>query len=345
MVENVRKKVTLADVARESGVSQATVSLALRNKPGVGEETREQVLQVAYRLGYPVDDVRPDPQLEGVHHIGLVLKVRPDDDLQSNYFYAPVLAGIEAFCRQRQINLFYAHMAVDEDNNPIEPPRLLKEQETAGLLVVGALLDGAAIRMIERQQMPVVLVDAYATEGDYDAVVSDNEQGAYEAASYLIDQGHRHIGIVGSLPDSYPSIRERRNGYLRALAEHDLTPNLANCHHHPDVAVPAATAFLESHPHVTALFVCNDEVAIGVMQAAQSLGRKVPEDLSIVGFDDIQLARHVTPPLTTMRVDKIGMGRLAAQLLLNRIAYPEMGQVRVVMQPTLVTRHSVLPAR
>lgn len=343
-MKEVKKKVTLADIARESGVSQATVSLALRNKPGVGEETRERVVKVAYRLGYPVDDVRPDPQLDGINSIGLLLKVRPDDRLRSNYFYAPVLAGIEAFCRQRQINLFYAHMAVDEDNNPVEPPRLLKEQETGGLLVVGALLNPMVTQIIERRQTPVVLVDAYAEEDDYDAVVSDNEEGAYQATSYLIDQGHRHIGIVGTLPHSYPSIQERRQGYLRALAEHDLSPALVDCHHHPDEAVPVVTEFLKTNRDVTALFVCNDEVAIGVMQAAQSLGRSVPEDLSIIGFDDISLAQHVAPPLTTMRVDKVGMGRLAAQLLLNRIAYPEMGQVRIVLRPRLVVRRSVLPA-
>lgn len=340
---NHHTKVTMADIAQDLGVSPATVSLALRNRPGVSEETRQRILQTAYRLGYPVESVQARAHPAGLNSIGLILKTHHDDELRTNYFYAPVLAGIEAYCREQHINLFYAHLQVDEDNNPVEPPRLLKEQQAGGLLFVGILLNEAALRMIERQSTPLVLVDAYAVHDVYDAVVSDNEAGAYDAVSYLIAQGHRRIAIAGSLPHSYPSIQERHNGYLRAMAEHDLSPVFMDCHHHREEALPAAHQFLPAHPDVTAVFSCNDEVAIAVMEAARSLGINVPDQLSIMGFDNISLSQHVTPALTTMRIDKMGMGRLAAQLLLNRAAHPEMGQVRSVIRPSLVERESVRP--
>jgi LacI family transcriptional regulator len=100
---------------------------------------------------------------------------------------------------------------------------------------------------------------------------------------------------------------------------------------------------LRQHPEITAVFGCNDDVAIAVIKAAETLGKRVPEDLSVVGFDNIVLAQHVIPPLTTMRVDKMGMGRLAAQTLLNRIEYPEAGWIRGVIIPTLIERQSVRP--
>jgi LacI family transcriptional regulator len=335
-----RSRITIADIARDSGVSPATVSLVLRDKPGISLETRQRVLDSAQALGYIFTPPKPTLQAP-VSSIGLILKVRPNDEPLTNHFYAPVLAGIEAYCRRQQVNLFYAHMPVDEDNNPLELPRLLQEQPADGLLIVGAWLNDSVTRLLQPQETPLVLVDAYATADLYDAVITDNEAGAYRAATYLIENGHQHIAIVGSLPHSYPSIQERRSGYLRAIAERNLEPRFVDCHLHPDSAVPASVAYLEKHPEVTAIFCCNDEVAIGVMSAMQALGKQVPQELSLIGFDNIALAQHVTPALTTMRVDKKGMGRLAAQLLFNRLEFPEAGQVRIVIRPGLIERQSV----
>jgi LacI family transcriptional regulator len=283
-----------------------------------------------------------------VSSIGLIIRTRPGDAPDNNYFYAPVLSGIEAFCRKRDINLFYAHMPVDDENRPLQPPRLLKDRHTDGLLLVGAVLDRATVKLLQRQEVPVVLVDAYDAEevginhGHFDAVVTDNEAGAYQATRYLIDHGHRHIAIIGSQPHAYPSIQERRAGYLKAMAESELEPRFVDCPLHPDDAVPATLAFLQNEGDgVTAFFACNDEIAIAVMRALQEQGRRVPQELSVIGFDNIRLAHLVTPALTTMRVDKMGMGRLAAQLLADRIERPDMGLVRAVIRPSLLERKSV----
>lgn len=330
----------MADVAAASGVSTATVSLVLRDKPGVGEETRQRVLDAAQSLGYIVK-----PALQAAHpvaaRVGVIVKVRPDDIPAANSFYAPVLAGIEAVCRANQINLMYANMPVDVHNNPIDPPRLLTGDHTDGLLLVGMLLGEGATSLLARQQAPVVLVDSYAPGTTYDAVVTDNVAGAATATRHLIARGHRRIAIVGSEPEAFPSIQERRAGYLQAMGEADLPPCIVDCPLHPDAAAPAVTALLHAEPEVTAIFGCNDEVAIAAMRAAQALGRAIPTDLSVVGFDNIAITQHVTPTLTTMRVDKMGMGRLAAQLLINRITHPQAGPVRGIICPQLIERHSV----
>lgn len=334
-------KITIADIARDSGVSPATVSLALRDRPGMSSATRQRVMDSAQRLGYVQKSAWPPLPHTGIHSIGLLLKTRPDDVLAANQFYAPILAGIEAVCRQRHINLFYAHLPVDTENNLLEPPRLLRQQEADGLLLVGAHLNEAMLTVFQQQAMPVVLVDAYADGDPFDAVVIDNSAGAYQAATYLIENGHRHIALVGSQPHTYPSIQERREGYLRALADHQLSPHFADSPLHPDTAVPAALAYLREHPEVTAVTTANDDIAIALMRAIQAEGKNIPDDLSIIGFDNVVLAQHTTPALSTMRVDKMGMGRLAAQLLFNRIEFPSAAAVRAVVRPSLIERQSV----
>lgn len=333
---------TMGDIARQSGVSLATVSLVLRDKPGINGDTRQRVINVARTLGY-----RKRPQMslvaaKSVRQVGLLNKARPEDQPQNNQFYLPVVAGIEAACRRQQINLLYATVPVDADNHPQELPRMLLEDDLDGMLLVGAFVDSTIERLMDRRTTPMVLVDAYATNNVYDSVVSDNFGGSYEAVSYLIAHGHRHIGLVGSLPNAYPSIEERRRGYLQALQAHGITQRYLADSHIPSLeAVTAAISLLRRFPHITALFCCNDHMAIAVMQAAHSLGRAVPDDLSIIGFDNIDLAEHVTPALTTMHVDKFSMGRLAVQLLANQAEFPAAGCVTAVIRPTLVVRASV----
>ena len=337
------KKVTLADVAENSGVSLATVSLVLRDKPGVSEETRQRVLDSARTLGYIYSPSNRAHSRSIPNQIGLIIKSRPDDIPATNSFYASVLAGIETICRRSQINLMYANLLVDESNNPLEMPRLMTRQEVDGLLIVGMHLDSQMVAGITDLGMPVVLVDAYADGDPFDTVVTDNFMGGYHVTEYLIQKGHQHIAIVGSQPQSYPSIQERRNGYLQALTAYGLTPSFGDCTLHPSAVKPCVDDLLRTTPELTAIFGSNDDVAIAAMQAIQSLGKRSPEDLAVVGFDNIHLAHLVTPRLSTMRVDMVEMGRLAACLLMNRIEFPEAGRVRTVICPHLIERDSVLP--
>lgn len=340
------QRVTMEDIARQSNVSLATVSLVLRDKPGITDETRRRVLDVARTLGYRRRTQTDLAPAQSLHKVGILIKARTGDQPHTNQFYAPVVAGIEAACRRQHINLLYATMLVDADNHPQELPRMLLEDELDGLLLVGAFVDSTIARLMQRRTMPTVLVDAYADDNVYDAVVSDNFHGGHDAVSYLIERGHQHIGLVGSLPNAYPSIEERRRGYLRALQDHGIAQQyFADSHISDKEAAAAAADLLQRFPHITALFCCNDLTAIAVMQVAQALGRRVPDDLSIIGFDHIDLAEHVTPALTTMHVDKVSMGRLAVQLLTNRAEFPTTSCVTAILRPTLVERQSVCSIR
>ena len=337
-----RNRVTMSDIAEQSGVSLSTVSLVLRDRPGVGADTRQRVLDTAKALGYlPKGDTQFSSSLTS---IGLILKSVPDQAPQANPFYSHVLAGIEAACRQWHLNLLFAIMPVDQDSYPIEVPRLLREGNTVdALLFVGAFVDDTVSQVVERRSTPIVLVDAYAASDLYDAVVTDNTKGAQSAVAHLIQRGHRHIGFVGHHLRAYPSIRDRSTGYTQALQQHGIPDRyLAECHiTDKDGVAEATTSLLEVNPQVTALLGANDEVAFTAMEVARTLGRQIPDDVSIIGFDNIDPAKSVTPALTTMHVDKIGMGRLAVQLLINRVEYPDASPVTAVIRPYLVERKSV----
>lgn len=344
----MKRQITLAAIAQESQVSLSTVSLVLRNKPGIPSETRQRVLDAAKRLGYNQSVHQGNRHLPSnrstnkLQRLGVMVKTEPDLPPAANPFYSHVLDGIADACRRQKINLLYAHLPVDEYNHPIdEMPGIVSQEQVDGLLLVGMFLNEPFGNIIREKSLDVVLVDAYSADDMYDAVLSDNQWGARAAVHHLIQMGHRHIGIVGSQSDAYPSIRERRTGYLQVINEHNLpNPYFADCELNKIDASQATIELLQQHPQISALFGCNDEVAITAIRAAEMLGRRVPDDLSVIGFDDIDLAQHITPALSTMYVDKIEMGRLAVQLLINRFEFPQSGQVRALLRPRLIARQS-----
>jgi LacI family transcriptional regulator len=337
-----QNRVTLAEIAQRSNVSQATVSLVLRHKPGVGAATRQRVLDTAKELGYLSKNGVQDQS--NLTNVGLVIKAEQVISPLENQFYSRVLAGIESVCRKWRVNLLYATMPVDQDSYPIETPRLITERATTdALLFIGALLTDTLLEIVQQHSTPIVLVDAYSASDVFDAVVSDNRKGAYRATTYLIENGHRHIGFVGCHPQAYPSIKERRQGYSQALQDHAITKEyVAECHIIDSTEIVRNAAdLLRNNPAITALFCANDEVALAVVEAAKQLGAKIPQDLSLIGFDNIRSAEKLTPPLTTMHIDKFGMGRYAMQLLLNRVNYPESNPVTAVIHSRLIERSSV----
>jgi LacI family transcriptional regulator len=342
----VRRKVTIDDIAQHSNASRTTVSLVLRDKPGISPETRQRVWSSAQALGYQ----RRAPSLapgQNVLNIGLILRSRnraqQTDRLPLvNRFYSWVLAGVEAAARPQRMNLLYATLPVDDDNQPLDLPEHLLQQQLDGILLVGSFAEETIAEVASRGARAIVLIDATASAHRYDAVVSDNEAGAYTAVAHLIARGHRSIAYVSPAPQADPNFNQRRNGYLKALREHGLEAIAAPMSH--DDAAEAARAMLLRHPDVTALFGCNDAFAIEAMRVARALGRRVPDELSVIGFDDIELATQVTPALTTMAVDKVTMGRLAVQSLLSRLEWPDAVKVLTVLPPQLIERETVAAA-
>lgn len=331
-------KITLRDVARLAEVSLGTASNVINNRDHVSEEARIRVMEAAAALNYQAPVRTGGPQ-QRVSVIGAVGKADDDSSVAFNPFYSYVLAGIEQECHRLKMSMMMASIKVDRLNRPIDLPPMLSKQQLDGLLMVGTFMHDT-IQMVQQQlDKPVVLVDAYAPGSRFDSVLTDNLNGAQAAVVHLIEQGHRRIGLIGSLPNAHPSIRERRKGYLRALKHHRISQFfIEDSLLTREAGYEATVRLLRRSPEVSAIFVCNDEVAVGVLSAARDLGRSVPEDLSVIGFDDIDLAAQLTPALTTVRVDKVLMGVLAVQMLRDRAEHPNRPTLTMTVGTELVIR-------
>jgi LacI family transcriptional regulator len=236
----------------------------------------------------------------------------------------------------------YANIEVDELNRALSWPPMLFEERLNGILVVGTFLADTIGQISKQAGQMLVLVDAYAPGQGFDSIVSDNVNGAQNAIDYLIDKGHTHIGLIGSSPDSYPSIRERRKGYTRGLKQRGISDAyIEDSMLTRESAYDATLRLLRRAPQITAIFACNDNTAVGVMNAANELGLSVPDDLSVIGFDDIDLAQEVTPPLTTVHVDKTLMGVLGVRHLRDRIENPNRPSLTIALSTHLIIRESV----
>lgn len=338
----MKGKAKISDIAKQSGVSMSTVSLVLNNRPGVSQETRSRVLDVAKEFEYPIKVAVASGEYNHLTTIGMVVKTDLDILPQANPFYSKVILGIEDVCRRNGINLLFATLPVDENNHPVEVPQLLYNDTIDGLLMVGTFVDETITSISGKRRCPIILVDGYSNTESYDMVVSDNFRAAYQAVDYLIQKGHRHIGLLGSDKNCYPSLRERRNGYLRALKENEITDvYISNFNIIKSKGYQETICLLKEHPQITALFCINDDVGSAAIKAAQIQGRRIPEDLSIIGYDDTYIATNTHPALTTMHVDTLAMGRAAVHLLSLRLENPESARMTLTIHPTLVERDSV----
>ncbi len=336
--------VTLRDVAKLAGVSIGTASQALNNRPNVAPETRARVVDAARTLGYPIKKDSPNHGSSQLKVIGLLTKHDLGQPVEINPFYSYIQVGAESECSKHQISLMYATVEVDPSNHPVVWPAMISEQHIDGLILAGTFIEETADLFQRRIDVPIVLVDSYAPTLPFDGVVIDNTPAAMTAVEYLIEQGHCKIGLVGWNEQSPPSVQERKIGYCQALCKHGIQeswiqPSGLNRENGHD----ALQELLRHHPEVTAIFACNDLSALGVLSGARDMGLDVPRDLSVMGFDNIDMAREIVPALTTMHVHKTWMGALGVRRLMDRVQDPSQPKVTMTLPAQLIVRESVGP--
>lgn len=323
----------------------ATASQALNNRPNVTPETRRRVIESAAALGYrPLRSRRH----EALSVVGMLVKHDYGLPLTFNPFFSQVQIGVEQECRARHLSLMVATVDVDRSNRPVMWPRMIEDNSVDGLLLVGTNIEMTAEALQHKYlpDKPIVLVDSYARGFHFDSVLIDNFGGATQAVEHLIELGHRHIALIGSNPDSPPDILERRQAYFEALRRHGIEATyVEDSLMSREAGYEMLQRLLRRAPQVTGVFVVNDDTAIGVLQAAQDMGLRIPDDLSIVGFDDIALAGQVRPALTTVRVPIPWLGRLGVRQLLERSCNPDQPQVTSTLATQLVVRQSSGPCR
>jgi LacI family transcriptional regulator len=334
-------RTTLREIADLAGVSLSTVSQALNNRNGVSAETRARVLKAAASLGYRQPVLAATPVSGQFSTVGLIVKNDPNPFPMIDPFYYPVMQGVEQECERLNLSVVYGSMKVDENSHLVEWPALLKDQPLDGLIILGAVLSPNQAKEMADQRM--VIVDGAAPGLDCDCVKADNLSGMYQATAYLIQQGHSEIGLIGGGARAHPSIRERRHGFEQAMHDYGLQPVVMvdSLISDPEQAIAPARAMLEDFPHLGAVVAVSDYVALGVMKAAHALGRRIPDNLSVIAFDNLHLSQHMIPALTTINVEKTYLGVLAVRQLYDRWVYPDRPPVTCLIGTQLVERESV----
>lgn len=320
--------VTVRDVARAAGVSIGTVSRALKNQRGLTDETRQRVRQAAERLGYDLARLRSTPARRLVFLIH-----RQHSSFAVNPFFAEVMHGAESACREWGIvpTLLTA--------GPADPlAELLRRHEPDAVLAAG-FFESELIELLQATGLPVALADGWSA--GLPCVNPDHARGGWLATRHLLDRGRRRIAyLAGSL--AHHSIRERGRGHRRALFEAGVLadPDLeAIAPPGLDTASGAAAAMrtlLRLRDRPDAVFAYNDTAALAAMRVCQAAGLRVPADIAFVGFDDIPAAAAGAIGLTTLRVDKVALGRTGVELALHGADMPREN----VLEVELVVRDS-----
>jgi len=331
-VEN--KRMTIKDVAARAGVSTQTVSRVLNQRPDVASQTREKVLQAIADLNYRPSEIARSLRLKSTGTIGLIV---PDS---SNPFFAELGRAIEktAFENSYSVILCNSDGDLERESFYIE---VLVSKQVDGLILVGTNRSSRKNPALDGS-IPVAVVDRDLNGERYDTVLSNSLEGGEKATSYLIALGHERIALIAG-PSGLPTSVARLRGYRRALEKHRI-------HLEKELVVSgdfryqggyrAMEKLLKLIPPPTAVFAANDMMAVGAIACIRDYHLRVPEDISVIGFDDIPLASFLNPKLTTIAQPRAEMGRMAVTMLMERLQDRNLPARRYVLPVTLIERES-----
>jgi LacI family transcriptional regulator len=326
---------TIKDIAEETGFSYATVSRALNNKYGVKSDTRDLIIQVANNRGYTPNGIARGLVKRQTFSIGLII---PDI---SNPFFPEVARGIEEKAKKKGYSVFLCNTNYESDQE-VRYLKLLIEKRVDGIILASGFRDATPLESLLPGSIPMVsLCTRYDNVKD-SFVIIDNERGGFIATKHLIEQGYPTIGFIGTPGDGL-SEGQRYRGYRQALEKFNIpfedrfvfTGDMKR-----ETGYRIIKRMIVDQDYPRALFVENDMMALGVIQGIKESGLKLPDDIAVVGFDDITFAAFPEIGLTTIRQPKFEMGRLAADILLERIINGTQEHKKYILEPELVVRTS-----
>jgi DNA-binding LacI/PurR family transcriptional regulator len=333
--------VTLKDIADALGMSISTVSRALSNKGRISEETRSLVFEQARKMGYAAKS----PTGKRVPaNIGIVFSNRLHSLIQDP-FYSTVMVGVEQECSKYNYQVTFLTID-DEDGSRIWA--LYNEQRIDGLIMVGGDIKQRLVHQVLDRKIPLVLIDNRLEELDVNCIVTDNRGGVRKLMKHLYELGHRRIGFIGG-PLTHSSLNERFRAYREFLGEAGVRPSdqWIWTHEAPgpqtEKGYEGIKVLAKGGLQVTALITDNDNTAIGVLRGCAELGIRVPDELSIAGFDNTAMAEHVSPALTTVHIHKMEMGEFAARRLHEIMSGVNSVPVVTTLATSLICRQSARP--
>ena len=335
--------ITAKELASKLGLSAAAVSMALNNKAGVSEQTREEVIRAAREYGYDFQKIRRAHLSRG--KVAYVIFRRHSIIEGDTGFFSQITEGITQVCSAGGYSLDIRYAEGAAQLRPLLDELLFNGADGILLLATEMLPDD--FRVIADYPLPLVVIDNYLDQEELDFISINNLQGAYMATKHLIAQKKVAPGYLAS---SYHLMNfdERREGYYKAIRECGLSTSACIVHHLPpsvDGAFHDMLAILQNNePLANCYFADNDLIALGAAKAMRSFSLRIPEDIALVGFDNSDLSSLLDPPLTTVDVPKKALGCLAARRLLTRLSHEqkeECSPIRVAVRTSLIQRKSV----
>jgi len=334
----VRARPTIYDVARLAGVSTATVSRALNGTGQIAPPTRAAIEAAVEQLGYRANTIARSLVTKSTQTIALLL---PDI---ANPFYAALVSGIQ----QHALSHGYTMLLCTTEGDPEREEQylsLLRAKQVDGALVDGLRLPPDRIAKFVKDGFPIVCLDRDVDSNSIPLVQVDNRLGGRLATEHLIGLGHSRIGHVTGAQVLGIS-EERLTGYKEALADAGISADprfVVEGRFTEESGYEGARALLGVSPDVTAVFAANDLSALGVLNALAESGRRVPDDVSVVGFDDLRLSAFTSPPLTTIQQPAIEIAQRATELLLDLTRGKRVQRLRYLLEPKLIVRASTAP--
>ncbi len=330
------KIVNIRDIAKRARVSVATVSHVINGTRFVSDELIERVEKAMADMDYQPNLLAGSLRKKKTGTIGLII---PDS---SNMLFAKVAKEIEDILFSRGYNVIVCNSAYDI-NRELEYLKTLRSKMVDGILIVPVTLESDHLEKIKNIGMPIVILDRSILGINIDTIVVDNFKSGYNASKYLISLGHKNIGYVDRAYDHSHSL-ERKNGFIKALQEEGLSldeKNIIRGGFMFSDGIRAAKELLERDSKITAIFSFNDINALGVMRGLADLGLKIPQDISVMGNDDIPFSSIYIPSLTTIRYPTDEMADRASNLLLKKMTEPNSKKIRRIIIPTeLIIRES-----
>jgi LacI family transcriptional regulator len=329
---------TIREVAESAGVSYATVSHVINNTRLVSPETRERVLAAMDALNYRPNALARSLRQGKTNTLGLVL---PDS---ANPFFAEISRSIEDEAFKRGYSVFLCNTERDTQRELFYVD-VLSNRQVDGIIFVAAGDQADSLDFLLHRNMPVVMIDRNLSNVEVDAVLTDNQLGGYLATRHLLELGHTQIACIAG-PSSITPSAERIIGYRRALEEAGISYDetlVLRGDYHAQSGMDITNSILSMHPRPTAIFALNDLMALGALRAAAEAGCSVPEDLAVVGYDDLEIAHFTNPPLTTIAQPKKAIGVQAINLLVGRMSQKNRPPSRVILPPELIVRRSTQP--
>lgn len=333
---------TVERIAKEMGVSSATVSRALNDRPGVGAELRDRIVSYAREVQYAPTVTARGLATSQTFNLGFFIHEKPGLPAYSDPFYLEILTSTQQVIARSDYHVTFESLTDEVLARPADF-RFVRERRADAMILAGPDIPASFIISMINTDMPIVLVDNHLEFLPVNCVNSDDEGGAYLAARFLYDVGHREIGVIAG-PPVWASTARRVRGYRRALE--DVGLKLTEVHAEETTVESGSSAYtqlIDAQPAITALCAVNDSMAIGAIRAAKASGKRVPQDLSVIGFDDITWAAHNDPPLTTVRIPRRQMGKEVAHRLLTLLADPDLLPSEIVVPVELIKRGSTLP--